>query len=477
MLTISFATSPPGLPLTIDQIEMATPTSLWWPAGSQHSLNSGRHELSSPNTRARGSIWSDNGTQGHTVFASAPATLVAYYEIEHFLTLESELGNAECDLYWCWYTEGANASFSITASPGEANRTRKALKRWVDVESGESVSPPIRMDGPRTLRAVWVTQFHLVVDPRYGAATCDVADCWYDEGALATVTLQSTDAESAAGRQRFSGWKGDANSSATQITIIMDGPKAVAATWTLAAAVQIETPLGVSFVVVLVVIAMAGTAYASTPRGELALASLSVPLFTRLRRADVRGQYHRGRLIQFIEDNPGANYSEIRRKLQLSNGGCAYHLGVLERSGDVRRVSHSATVRFYPANYKFDAEALPPLAFVQRRVLEVLVARGSAGFGEISRALAEAGDPVGEGNLSHHLRELARTKELVATRREGRTTIYFLPEERRKYIAERLQRERGVDAVLERETFGAKDTVAPAAGDSQGPDERPATAP
>ena len=450
---VSFETSPPYLPVTIDEVDRPTPVSFWWPAGSAHLINSGKEVFPSGATRARGSLWSDGKPQTHTYYAEGPATLVAYYQIEHLLTLNTSFGQAGCNSYWCWYPEGANASFTLTAFPSESNGTRQDFRGWALQPGGGQVSGTVVMDGPKNLSAIWVTQYYLSVDARSDGLVSGGG--WYDAGQVATVSVGAREVSAEGALWRFHEWSGDVRSTTSQIAVTMEGPKNVSATWQRVPTAAVDSSASSSLAVVVVALAIAGSAFVATPRGEWALAGLAAPLFTRLRRDEVRSQYHRGRLIQFIEDNPGANYSEIRRRLKLSNGGCAYHLGVLERSGEIRRVSQSATVRFYPSKYKFDAEALPPLAFVQRRVLEVLVARESAGFGEISRALAESGDPVGEGNLSHHLRELARGKELVDTRREGRKTIYSLPEERRKHIAERLQRERGVDAVMERATFAA----------------------
>lgn len=193
----------------------------------------------------------------------------------------------------------------------------------------------------------------------------------------------------------------------------------------------------------------AGIVTSTSSRGAEALgAFIFAPLFTRLRRNDVRNQVNRGRILQFIEDHPGANFSEIQWRLGLSKGGCAYHMQVLERAGEVRRVANGVSVRFYPLNYRFDAEALPPLAYMQRRILEVIVDVGSATFGEISQELGKRGITIARKNLSYHLRVLVRTKELVSARREGGRAIYYVEPEERDYLQERLGRETRVDELL-----------------------------
>jgi len=198
-----------------------------------------------------------------------------------------------------------------------------------------------------------------------------------------------------------------------------------------------------------VALVIAGAVVLSTPRGEYALGGLLVPLFTRLRRDEVRNQFTRGRLLQFVEENPGASYTRIRRKLSLSNGACAYHLLVLERNGELRRVVQGASVRFYGVNYKFDAEALPPLAYFQRRILETVVEAGSATFAELGEMLAARGLEVTEANLGYHLKVLARRKQLISTRREAGKTVYYVEGEHREFLRRRLKEELGVDEAMD----------------------------
>lgn len=201
--------------------------------------------------------------------------------------------------------------------------------------------------------------------------------------------------------------------------------------------------------IILAAILVATSAAGRTSRGNEAIAgTLLVPLFTRLRRDDVRNQYNRGRLIQFIRDNPGANFTQVRKDLGLSNGGCAYHLQVLERSGEIRRVAQGPSVRFYASDYKFDAEELPPLAYLQRRILEVVVDLQSTTFSGISHELGSRGVKVTEKNLGYHLKVLTRDKELLKTSRDVGRSVYFVDAEQREFLRKRLKDERGVDEAL-----------------------------
>jgi predicted transcriptional regulator len=154
-------------------------------------------------------------------------------------------------------------------------------------------------------------------------------------------------------------------------------------------------------------------------------------------------------MIQYIDDNPGANISQIRRRINISYGSCAYHLHVLERSGEVRRVVQAASVRYYPAGYKLDAEALPPLSYLQRQILAVVLEAKSATFSQVLRKLESDGATITDKNLSYHLRVLTREKNLLGVRRDGRRAEYFVEEAHRSGLERRLKEESGVDEALE----------------------------
>ncbi len=72
----------------------------------------------------------------------------------------------------------------------------------------------------------------------------------------------------------------------------------------------------------------------STESFRLQFYSLLVPLYTRITKRDVEKdieeQNFRGRIYQYIHDNPGTHYSEIRKAVGLGNGQLAHHLEMLE---------------------------------------------------------------------------------------------------------------------------------------------------
>ncbi|HKZ59347.1 MAG TPA: kelch repeat-containing protein [Candidatus Thermoplasmatota archaeon] len=188
----------------------------------------------------------------------------------------------------------------------------------------------------------------------------------------------------------------------------------------------------------------------SNSRGREALAAtLFAPLFTRLRRDEVRNQVNRGRILQLVDDHPGMTFSQIGHRLQLSSGASAYHLRVLERSGEIRRVVQGVSARFYPPGYRVDPGALPPLSQVQRKILEIIVERREATFGQVATLLDSRDVHVTEKNIAYHLRTLVRKKGLVETRREAGRTLYSVDGGRRESLRGRLIEEAQADGAMD----------------------------
>lgn len=446
---VTIQAEPVETDIKVDAIPFSTPYVSWWLEGSTHEVGAFGNGTDPVGGLRRGfDGWSDQGAMQHDVIATGPVSLTIRVKVNYLLFLDVPNGTAACNYPGCWYDSGALASFGLESPPVVTVNSgmRDVFRGWAYTANRSAVTSPILMDGSKNVSATWVRQYNLSIDAGPGQVT---GGGWYDTGSWATAGIESTIVPDRDGHWRFGGWKGAGNASEPQFAVLMDGPKNLSATWEFVPAGAVTVPTGNYAIVAVISMALVGAAVVSTPRGEYALAGLGVPLFTRLRKEQVRNQFTRGRLLQFIEDNPGAGYTQVRRKLSLSNGACAYHLRVLERNGDLRRVVRGASVRFYSAGYKFDAEALPPLAYFQRRILETLVQAGSATFGEISAALAARGLQVTDTNLGYHLNVLAREKQLISTRREDRKTVYFVDGERRDYLRRRLQEERGMDEAMD----------------------------
>jgi predicted transcriptional regulator len=60
----------------------------------------------------------------------------------------------------------------------------------------------------------------------------------------------------------------------------------------------------------------------------------------------------RGEIYDFIIKNPGIRYRELIRLMGVSNGVLTYHLGILEKFGEIRveRMSNKRVTRYFTVN-------------------------------------------------------------------------------------------------------------------------------
>ena len=147
------------------------------------------------------------------------------------------------------------------------------------------------------------------------------------------------------------------------------------------------------------------------------LIALVSPLLARMKK-NREDLLTRGRLLGFLEANPGIHFSALRDGLGLANGVTAYHLHTLEsagqviswRDGKLRRYAVSSLTQEEVSRIK------NPIIGTRLAILEVLSDSGSIGMsgGELQKKLE-----ISRQLLSHHLMEL-RNGEYVEAASEAR---------------------------------------------------------
>jgi DNA-binding transcriptional ArsR family regulator len=134
------------------------------------------------------------------------------------------------------------------------------------------------------------------------------------------------------------------------------------------------------------------------------LIALVSPLLARMKK-NREDLLTRGRLLGFLEANPGIHFSALRDGLGLANGVTAYHLHTLEsagqviswRDGKLRRYAVSSLTQEEVSRIK------NPIIGTRLAILEVL--SGSGNIGMSGRELQEKLE-ISRQLLSHHLMEL-----------------------------------------------------------------------
>ncbi len=205
----------------------------WYDAGTTAvaSLASGIVAVSA-GTRAVFVSWTGDGTgtdpaASSVILMDRPRAVDTIWRIEYELRIDTAHGTA---VGAGWYpagsygTAGLNASI-IDTGPGQ----RVVFAGWTGDAVGNSASGsnPILMSGPRTASTRWSTEYLLRVDSDVGSVE---GSGWYPSGA--SVSLDAPAQMTAGGQTyEFAGWTGASTSKDPSITLIVNAPTTVRATW------------------------------------------------------------------------------------------------------------------------------------------------------------------------------------------------------------------------------------------------------
>ena len=134
------------------------------------------------------------------------------------------------------------------------------------------------------------------------------------------------------------------------------------------------------------------------------LVALVSPMLARI-KSNREDMLTRGRLLGYLEANPGIHFSALRDALGLANGVTAYHLNFLESSGQIiswrdgklRRYAISSLTKEEVSKIK------NPISGTRLAIMEVLADTGNLGMPgpDIRKKLK-----ISRQLLSHHLSEL-----------------------------------------------------------------------
>jgi DNA-binding MarR family transcriptional regulator/protocatechuate 3,4-dioxygenase beta subunit len=178
---------------------------------------------------------------------------------------------------------------------------------------------------------------------------------------------------------------------------------------------QEKATLGVSAGVVALTIA----AIAATEVGKVALIGLLlIPLYTKIKREKVMDHFVRGRIFEYISQNPGVNYSAIKKRFNLTNGTVTYHLSMLERQDFIRSKHDGIYKRYFRNGSGAKLSDVEPMS-VQLSIAKLVRERPGLTQKEIAKRVGSSKQLV-----SYHIRRM-RDEGLLETRREGRSVKVY----------------------------------------------------
>lgn len=244
---VTVSTSPAGLNVSIEGTTYPAPQAIWCDDGSSLDIATSSPQAAGAGVRRVFTAWDDGTTTiSRTVVCTAPATYIAQFKTQYYLSIVSDYGTPTGE---DWYDSGLTATAGLDTGTHVVtpNAERHIFDRWSGDASGTNFaqSNPITMNAPKTATAVWMHQFYLTVQTDHGTA---IGQDWYDAGASATAGLQSGIEVVVANQERyvFTQWSGDASGTnfAQSDTITMDEAKTAVANWEHQYRVHVDSDYG-----------------------------------------------------------------------------------------------------------------------------------------------------------------------------------------------------------------------------------------
>ncbi|MFH0849063.1 MAG: hypothetical protein V1857_06140 [archaeon] len=205
----------------------------WYLAGTWAYLSVSAISDEAGGTRCRFDRWTggqlrdDGRTASNLVFMDGPKMVEAVWVTQHLLTVNSPQGEVSGG---GWYDRGQSAAFSVASTTGEGEGVRYVFSGWTGDFSGKSSTGSIIMDAPKTVTTTWNKQCRLSVESNGGQV--DKMTQWLDAGSTVSVSAVSPSAVvEKKSRLIFVGWEGDSTATSASVTVSMDSPQLLRATW------------------------------------------------------------------------------------------------------------------------------------------------------------------------------------------------------------------------------------------------------
>ncbi len=181
--------------------------------------------------------WSGDGSgssSSGSVRMDGSKTITANYKTQYYLKVAVNPSGLVSMTGEGWYDAGTKADIGGAPSPiGDAGR-RQVFAGW-SVDGSQTQGNPISavMDRSHVATATYKQQYYLKVNSPLGVVQ---GEGWYDAGSTATVSAPGPMSAGGligalGGKFVFDGWGGDMTGSSQTMTMTMDGPHVIVATW------------------------------------------------------------------------------------------------------------------------------------------------------------------------------------------------------------------------------------------------------
>ena len=232
---VTIGTNPAGRDVVVASVTRTGPYTFWCDDASSVGLDAPTPQATAPNTQYRFDAWSDNLPATHSITCSSSTTITANFVLQYQITIATNPagravtvnGNPQTGPYAAWYDQGGNIGLLVPSPQTAGLGTRYSFSAWSD---GNTTPPrPILADQPRTLTAVFTTEYFLTMSA-VPVGTVSPGNGWHPADDIVPITTTGP-ADGLTDRYRFDRWSGDLTSFATSTTITMNAPKTLTATW------------------------------------------------------------------------------------------------------------------------------------------------------------------------------------------------------------------------------------------------------
>jgi len=212
----------------------------WYEPGTEVTISVDSSASTGKGRRYFFQYWEGEGEGSYTgtdnpavVTMDSPILEVAVWQAQYYIEVISEYGEPYGE---GWYDSGDTATVSIDTVVNAGEGTRVRFLRWEGVGLGSYTgvmeSFEIVVQGPITETARWGTQYYLKLSSDWGNP---VGEGWYEDGSLATFSIDSMVNAGQGKRYRFTGWTGTGTGSYTgddlNPSVVMQGPIEEVAEW------------------------------------------------------------------------------------------------------------------------------------------------------------------------------------------------------------------------------------------------------
>jgi len=180
------------------------------------------------------------GSSVNLVYMDSPKIIEALWVAQYMLIVNSAYVQASGG---GWYDKDQTAAFSVTSLVTGGEGVRHMFTSWTGDYTGSSATGTVTMNAPKKVTATWKTQFLLTIDPKGGQV--DKSTQWLDSGTSVSVTaLSPSGTVEKKSRLVFLGWQGATTGTTNTVSLVMDGPKTMTATWRPQHYLTVETKHG-----------------------------------------------------------------------------------------------------------------------------------------------------------------------------------------------------------------------------------------